>query len=87
MPNQRAKNKSLIGAFVDSQLKLAVTKFARQKGITTSDVLNDALKQYLERSDPRSPDKPTATGPVETQAVESTAQPVVQDEAKEVWLL
>ena len=87
MPNQRAKNKSLIGAFVDTQLKLAVTRFARQKGSTTSDVLTDALKQYLERNDQRSLDNPaSATAPVEPQAVDSTAQPLVEDEAKEVWL-
>jgi hypothetical protein len=86
MPNQRAKNKALIGAFVDAQLKLAVAKFARQKGITSSDVLSEALKQYLERNE--NPTSVSATTvAAESQAARSTIQEDDRDEAKEVWLL
>jgi hypothetical protein len=50
MPNQRSKNKSLIGAFVDTQLKARVVQFARSRNITASDVVGEALRAYLDGS-------------------------------------
>jgi hypothetical protein len=85
MPNQRAKNKVLVGAFVDAQLKSRVVRFAQRKGITTSDIVSEALRRYLENRDRDS-------GPVKLAAPMEIAKPALPNEDEssngpEVWML
>ncbi len=84
MPNQRAKNKVLIGAFVDAQLKTRVVRLAEHKGITTSDILGEALRLYLDRETRAGLSSPAANPT--TPAATPTKEP--ESEGKdEVWLL
>jgi hypothetical protein len=47
MPNQRAKNKALIGAFVDRDLKLALIAKAKAEGLTASEAVTKALHYFI----------------------------------------
>ena len=84
MPNQRAKNKVLIGAFVDAKLKTRVARLAEHKGLSISDVLGEALKLYLgqETRTAVSNAAPNPTNPTVNSTKES--EPEGKDE---VWLL
>lgn len=84
MPNQRAKNKVLIGAFVDAQLKTRIARLAELKGITVSDILADALRLYLDRDTRALVSTPTS--PTTAPSAIPTKEP--EPESKdEVWLL
>jgi predicted transcriptional regulator len=48
MPNQRAKNKSMLGAFVDTQLKNRILRLARSRNTTASTIVCEALRHYLD---------------------------------------
>jgi hypothetical protein len=84
MPNQRAKNKVLVGAFVDAQLKTRVVRLAQHKGITASDILGEALRLYLDRESHTLLSIP-AVNPA-TPPMADTNQPE-PDGKEEVWLL
>jgi hypothetical protein len=47
MPNQRAKNKVLLGAFVDVQVKNQVLHLARTSDKSISQILIEALQEYV----------------------------------------
>jgi hypothetical protein len=49
MPNQRAKNKVLIGAFIDRDLKRSVMEQASRQGLTTTEVMIRAIHEYVKR--------------------------------------
>jgi hypothetical protein len=86
MPNQRAKNKVLVGAFVDAQLKSSVVRLAQRKGITTSDVVSEALRLYLENRDHDSgPVKPAA--PMKIAEPSSPPKGAEAHNEPEVWML
>jgi hypothetical protein len=84
MPNQRAKNKVLIGAFVDAQLKTRVVRLAEHKGITTSDILGEALKQYLDQESRPGVSNPAANPTTPTTTPKKEPESENKDE---VWLL
>jgi hypothetical protein len=84
MPNQRAKNKVLIGAFVDAQLKTRVVRLAEQKGITTSDILGEALRHYLDDESRAAVASPAANPTTPTVTSAKEPEPEGKDE---VWLL
>jgi hypothetical protein len=47
MPNQRAKNKTLLGAFVDVEMKKQALRLAKASGISLSQLLIEALQEYV----------------------------------------
>jgi hypothetical protein len=49
MPNQRAKNKALVGAFVDIRIKNRILQLAQSRNNTVSEIIGEALQQYLIR--------------------------------------
>ena len=54
MPNQRAKNKSLLGAFVDVEVKNQVLRLAKSSGKSVSQLLIESLQEYmLKRAEPK----------------------------------
>jgi hypothetical protein len=47
MPNQRSKNKVLLGAFVDRELKAALLAIAQARGLTASAAIIAAIHEYV----------------------------------------
>lgn len=88
MPNQRAKNKVLLGAFVDRNLKLQFVEYARTQELTASDALIAAIHQYMMYSYHVSV-PPTSIEPVNEPHPPSTptSQPTNTLDPDDVWLL
>jgi hypothetical protein len=83
MPNQRAKNKALIGAFVDAQLKARVTHLAHSTNTTASDIVGKALQHYLDTQARQVP----ATAVDDRQTPVKATDPRPEENVEEIWLL
>ena len=49
MPNKRAKNKRLIGGFVDEKVAAAFKAYAKSRGVTVADALKQIVEEELKR--------------------------------------
>jgi hypothetical protein len=87
MPNQRAKNKVLLGAFVDCNLKSSFLEIARSQGVTASDALIAAIHDYISRSTHVSAAIESASEPSVSSNVRPASQPANTLASDEVWLL
>jgi hypothetical protein len=94
MPNQRSKNKVLLGAFVDRELKNALLDIAQARGLTASAALIAAIHQYVDYASDvcNIQVTPGATIPSihqnsTTQNTVSPAQSSSTSTVEEVWLL
>ncbi len=86
VPNQRAKNKTLVGAFVDVQIKNRILKLARSRNTTASTIVCEALLRYLD-SQRTSEEPKNQTSLKEGQAREQRPEEDRQEPVEEVWLL
>lgn len=89
VPNQRAKNKSLVGAFVDVQIKNRVLQLARSRSTTTSEIVCEALRCYLDsqRTSEDLENQYSAKEEKEDRAVEQRPDQGREELVEAVWLL
>jgi hypothetical protein len=101
MPNQRAKTKALLGAFIDRRLKAALIAVAKEKGLTASDAMTAAIHEYVTRNTSQSSGQPASSYPPPTTAsdpadivglrmhalTDSPPEPAAGASVDEVWLL
>jgi hypothetical protein len=94
MPNRRAKNKVLLGAFVDRGLKAILLNIAREKGLTASDALTAAIQQYIRQHTcvSKGPYQTDGIGPMRpdlphSASGDSAADLAISASVEDVWLL
>jgi hypothetical protein len=97
MPNQRSKNKVLLGAFVDRELKSALLAVAQARGLTATAALVTAIHNYVNSDSHASkaiPNSDVATESLRTEPSFPIRPPVPNDQTSsvstivdEVWLL
>jgi len=84
MPNQRARNKTLVGAFVDTQLKARVIQLAHSRNTTVSHIVGDALRVYL---DGQASQRNAAQSEIVADPKGAPSQDPQFDNTEEIWLL
>ena len=57
MPNQRKKDKALIGGYVDKRLAEAFKNAAAKRGLTTKDLLEILIKEEIKKDKPHGTNK------------------------------
>jgi hypothetical protein len=98
MPNKRAKNKVLLGAFVDRNLKAAFLETAHAHGLTASDAILTAIHNYVKCNGNVSMTGPAPTQPpraiesdlphdLESSTTPQEPQPSNSSTVDDVWLL